>query len=148
MVTGHVPASVGDQGPVPAHPARPADPGADAVPDREEFDEDVRLALQTWRHPEGFASNRLLHRRFVTSAGGDPAVVLRAMVQEAVDAMRSDLAGVKARAALVATYFSGAPTQEAAARRLGLPFGTYRRHLRAAVARVSDVLWQAEVASR
>jgi hypothetical protein len=62
--------------------------------------------------------------------------------------MRTDLAGVKAHAALAATYFSGAPTQEAAARRLGLPFGTYRRHLRAAVARVSDALWEAEVASR
>ncbi|MGW4946242.1 ATP-binding protein [Actinoplanes sp. NPDC004185] len=148
VVSGTVPASVGDQGAVASRPAPPPAPAMGAGPDREEFDEYVRLALQTWRHPEGFASNRLLHRPFLTAAGGDPAVVLRAMVQEAVDAMGTDLAGVKAHAALVATYFSGAPTHEAAARRLGLPFGTYRRHLRAAVARVSDVLWEAESASR
>ena len=147
VVSGEVPASVGDQGHVLPH--RPAPPEEHpAALDREEFDEYVRLALQTWRRPEAFASNRLLRRRFLTAAGGDPVVRLRAMVQQAVDDMRTDLAGMKAHAAVVATYFSGAPTQEAAARRLGLPFGTYRRHLRAAVARVSDVLWEAEAGSR
>jgi hypothetical protein len=148
VVSGDVPASVGDLDAVVPGPPRSSDPHTEAALEREEFDEYVRLALQTWRHPEGFAANRLLGRGFLTSAGDDAAVVLRALVLQAADAMRTDLAGVKAHAALAATYFSGAPTQEAAARRLGLPFGTYRRHLRAAVARVSDVLWQAEVASR
>ncbi|MGC4813619.1 ATP-binding protein [Micromonospora sp. DT228] len=147
VVGGDVPVSVGELDTAVPIPPRCSDQRGDAELEREEFDEYVRLALQTWRHPEGFASNPLLRRSFLTSAGDDTVVVLRAMVQDAADAMRTDLAGVKAHAALAATYFSGAPTQEAAARRLGLPFGTYRRHLRAAVARVSDVLWEAEVAS-
>jgi hypothetical protein len=124
------------------------DPVTTAPMTRADFDECVRLALLTWHHPEGFASNALLRRSFVSGPDGTPVERLRAMVSQAVEAMPADLAGVKAHAALVATYFSGAPTQEAAARRLGLPFGTYRRHLRAAVARVADVLWEAELATR
>lgn len=148
VVSGDVPASVGDQGAVADRRSLPPETRTDSPLERGDFDEYVRLALQTWRRPEAFASNRLLRRAFLTAGGGDPVVALRAMVQEAVDDMRTDLSGVKAHAALVATYFSGAPTQEAAARRLGLPFGTYRRHLRAAVGHVSDVLWKAEVGSR
>ena len=42
------------------------------------------------------------------------------------------------------TYLNPAPKQEAAADRLGLPFSTYRRHLTAAVGRLTDWLWQQE----
>jgi hypothetical protein len=130
------------------------DPAPDPAPvtsapmTRADFDECVRLALQTWHHQEGFASNALLRRSFVSGPEGTPVELLRAMVNRAVEALPADLAGVKAHAALVATYFAGAPTQEAAARRLGLPLGTYRRHLRAAVGRVADALWEAELATR
>ena len=115
---------------------------------RADFDECVRSALLTWHHQEGFASNALLRRAFVGGPDGSPVERLRALMSQAVESIPTDLAGVKAHAALVATYFSKAPTQEAAARRLGLPFGTYRRHLRAAVARVSDVLWEADLTAR
>jgi hypothetical protein len=147
VVSGDVPASVGDGVIAPARQSPPGEASTGPAPTREEFDEYVRLALQTWRNPAGFAANPLLRQRFLSTPDGDPASVLRAMVQQAVDALPADLAGVKAHAALVATYFSGGPTQESAARRLGLPFGTYRRHLRAAVTQVSDVLWQAERSS-
>jgi hypothetical protein len=43
------------------------------------------------------------------------------------------------------TYFRAAQTQEQAAELLDLPFSTYRRHLKAAVTRISDLLWQREV---
>jgi hypothetical protein len=36
---------------------------------------------------------------------------------------------VKAHEALTATYVSASRTHRAAARRLGVPYGTYRRHL-------------------
>jgi hypothetical protein len=38
-----------------------------------------------------------------------------------------------------------APTQEAAAEVLGLPFSTYRRYLAKAVERLTDVLWAVEI---
>lgn len=43
------------------------------------------------------------------------------------------------------TYFRPAPTQEAAAERLGLPFNTYRYHLSKGIERVSEWLWQREL---
>ena len=43
------------------------------------------------------------------------------------------------------TYLRGAPSQEAAAEVLGLPFSTYRRYLARATARLVDLLWAVEV---
>ncbi|MFD4140982.1 hypothetical protein [Streptomyces sp. NPDC058572] len=40
---------------------------------------------------------------------------------------------------------SGAPTQEAAARRLGLPYDTYRRRLRQGLDLLCEALWQWEL---
>ena len=47
--------------------------------------------------------------------------------------------------ALERTYLRPAPTQEAAAELLGLPFSTYRRHLSQGVARIVAWLWDHEV---
>jgi DNA-directed RNA polymerase specialized sigma24 family protein len=49
---------------------------------------------------------------------------------------------VRGHDAVVATYLTGTPTQQAAARRLGLPFSTYRRHLKEGLQELSDRLWQ------
>jgi DNA-directed RNA polymerase specialized sigma24 family protein len=46
---------------------------------------------------------------------------------------------------LTRTYLKGAPTQEAAAEVLGLPFSTYRRHLSKAVEQLTELLWAAEI---
>jgi hypothetical protein len=43
------------------------------------------------------------------------------------------------------TYFKGAPSQEAAAERLGLAFSTFRRHLAAGTAAICERLWAHEV---
>ena len=43
------------------------------------------------------------------------------------------------------TFVHAAPTQEAAADVLDLPFSTYRRHLAKAVDELTDVLWSAEI---
>ncbi|MDX6763211.1 hypothetical protein SIN09_28350 [Streptomyces sp. F8] len=52
---------------------------------------------------------------------------------------------MRAREALTTGYFSGVPTQEGAARRLGLPYGTYRRHLRQGLDLLCEDLWQREL---
>jgi long-chain acyl-CoA synthetase len=38
-----------------------------------------------------------------------------------------------------------APTQEVAAELLDLPFSTYRRHLKSAIERLTEVLWNQEL---
>ena len=43
------------------------------------------------------------------------------------------------------TFVHPAPTQEAAAAVLGLPFSTYRRHLAKATAELADLLWAVEI---
>ena len=43
------------------------------------------------------------------------------------------------------TYVHAAPTQEAAAQVLDLPFSTYRRHLARALQRLADLLWAVEI---
>jgi len=53
----------------------------------------------------------------------------------------------KAHRALVATFLSGAHTQEAAAERLGLPFSTYRRHLIRGLEVLCSLLWRRELLS-
>ena len=53
--------------------------------------------------------------------------------------MRADPRGEKLARALDRTYLRPAPTQEAAAELLGLPFSTYRGHLTRGVERVVDV---------
>jgi hypothetical protein len=43
------------------------------------------------------------------------------------------------------TYLQPAVTQEAAAEALDIPFSTYRRHFKAGVNQVADVLWRREI---
>ncbi|GIJ46371.1 hypothetical protein Val02_32570 [Virgisporangium aliadipatigenens] len=113
---------------------------------RGEFDTAVRDALRAWRQPDLLATNPLARSRLVTDqADGSPAERLRAALNEAVDGMRDDPREAKLHRAVVATYRQGAPTQEAAAERLGLPFSTYRRHLAAGVERICERLWDREL---
>jgi DNA-directed RNA polymerase specialized sigma24 family protein len=65
---------------------------------------------------------------------------LRTAITTALDALQVDPAGVKAHEALTATYISASRTHKAAARRLGVPYGTYRRHLALAKERLIEQL--------
>ncbi|MEU8239424.1 ATP-binding protein [Actinoplanes missouriensis] len=124
-------------------------PAAGAAPaaTRAAFDQLVREALQNWRSPRTFALSELLRSKLVTDAA-DPVAELRALVQRTVDEVGRDAKMIKAREAIAATYFSGAPTQEAAARRAGMSFSTYRRHLRAGVDAVCASLWDRQTRGR
>jgi len=52
--------------------------------------------------------------------------------------------GAELRRVLDRTFVRPAPTQEAAAEVLDLPFSTYRRHLAAALSELTDLLWAVE----
>ncbi|MCX4904374.1 ATP-binding protein [Streptomyces sp. NBC_00878] len=108
---------------------------------RPEFDAAVRDALRTLRDPEKLRVNPLARSRLVVEHGA----VLRDVLIEAVEALAEELGGEKYRRAVAATYVGAATTQESAAARLGLPFGTYRRHLGGGVDRVCDALWRQEI---
>ncbi|MET8625863.1 ATP-binding protein [Kitasatospora sp. NPDC004669] len=111
---------------------------------RTAFDQAVREALPHWRDPAAFAVCALTRTRLAADFT-DPVAELRALLRQSVDDLARDPRGVRAREALTAGYFSGAPTQEAAARRLGLPYGTYRRHLRQGLDLLCEALWQREL---
>ncbi|MEV6770279.1 hypothetical protein AB0N05_16815 [Nocardia sp. NPDC051030] len=111
---------------------------------RTAFDQAVREALSHWRTPTAFAACALIRARLAADLA-NPADELRALLHRTVDNLAADPRGVRAREALTAAYFSSAPTQEAAARRLNLPYGTYRRHLRHGLDLLCEALWQQEL---
>jgi len=111
---------------------------------RTAFDQAVREALPHWRDAAAFAACALTRTRLAADLT-DPVEELRALLRRSIDDLARDPRGVRAREALTAGYLSGAPTQEAAARRLGLPYGTYRRHLRQGLDLLCETLWQQEL---
>ncbi|MEV0221768.1 ATP-binding protein [Streptomyces sp. NPDC050704] len=108
---------------------------------RPEFDAAVRDALRALWWPGELAANPLNRIHLVAEHGQS----LHDVLLRAIDTVLEERAGEKRHRAVVATYSKAAPTQEAVARRLGMSFSTYRRHLTAAVKRISDVLWSHEL---
>lgn len=113
----------------------------------EEFTPAVRQGLRDLRRPDLLDRNALVRTRLVARCcEGEPdGVALQGLLGEAIDALAEDPRDDKQLRALRRTYVNPAPTQEAAAEVLGLPFGTYRRHLRQGVERVTEWLWDREV---
>ena len=110
---------------------------------RPEFDGAVRDAFRDLTRAGALQTNPLLALARVRDLGGGPDA-LRAVLTEAVEALREHPRDVKQYRAVDRTYLRPAPTQERAAELLGLPFTTYRRHLTQGVARVAQTLWQQE----
>lgn len=111
----------------------------------------VRDALQDFTQPDLLRGNPLLRSRLVVERAGAQAddgarvAALVGLIQEAAEPLRAAPREAKAYRALEATYFKPAPTQEAAAERLDLPFSTYRRHLKTGLDRLVAALWAREV---
>jgi hypothetical protein len=78
--------------------------------------------------------------RRAAGAGRPTAETVRAVLRTVVDELALHPRDQKAAAVLDATYLRPAPSQEAAAERLDLPMGTYRRQLRRGLERVSEIL--------
>ena len=112
---------------------------------RTEFDQAVRHTLRSWRRPDVLADGRMIRSRMVAESGGDDAVAgLRRIFSDALATLRDDPRQAKYHRVLMATFIDGAPTQEAAAERLDLPFSTYRRHLGRGLDGLSALLWKVE----
>ena len=120
---------------------------------RDEFTAAVRQALRDYTRPRALAANPLLRTRLVAaraeamgSGAADPGVAaLRALLREAVDALKGNPRDEKLQRALHHTYLHPARTQEAAAALLRLPFNTYRYHLARGLERVTGALWEQEL---
>jgi hypothetical protein len=111
-------------------------------------------ALRTFHRSQELRANPLLRSRMVVEHAGadaDDSVgisALRDLLEEAAGSLRATPREAKLYRALHRTYLDPAPSQERAAELLGLPFSTYRRHLKGGITRVSEILWQKEIGGR
>ena len=127
-------------------PAEPPAVPPDVALSRPAFAEAVRDALRDLHRPAVLARNPLVRTRVARARGADdPSAGLRALLEEAVATATADPRDTKLARALDRTYLRPAPTQEAAAELLGLPFSTYRGHLTRGLERVTDLLWEREL---
>jgi hypothetical protein len=115
-----------------------------AVLSQEEFTDAVRRALRHLSQRGELAANPLTRSRLLAGRA-DPVDALRELLEEGIRDLGRDPRAGKPHRALDVTYLRGAPTQEAAAERLGLSFSTYRRHLTAGIERLCDDLWRREL---
>jgi hypothetical protein len=116
----------------------------------DEFSEAVKQGLQDYARPGALTENPLLRSKMVSdvSAGKgskERIEILKSKINEAADALRVHPRDEKLFRALECTYLHPAPTQEAAAELLDLPFSTYRRHLTSGIQRLTEILWRQEV---
>jgi len=122
-----------------------------AVLSQPEFAAVVWDALRNFAQPDALRGNPLLRSRLVmdrVGAGGSEAdriTALRALLQEAAEALQSSPRRVKWYRALYHTYLHPASTQEKAAELLDVPISSFRRHLHDGIACVADILWQREM---
>src|SRR6185503_4822746 len=116
---------------------------------RDDFSNAVKQALQDFARPGGLTGNPLLRSRLVSDAAGkgsrERSEVLKSKISQAAEALRVHPRDEKLFRALNQTYLHPAPTQEAAAELLDLPFSTYRRHLTNGIQRLIEILWRQEV---
>jgi predicted DNA-binding protein (UPF0251 family) len=83
--------------------------------------------------------------RVTTHGIAESIAALQALIQAAAESLQTSPREAKYYRALDRTYLHPVPTQEQAAELLDLPFSTFRRHLKAGVMRVTDILWHHEI---
>jgi hypothetical protein len=117
------------------------------VLDRVEFDAAVRQALRAWNRPESLRRSAPAGCQLLVDGAGSADLVtdVRDLLKDGIQQLGREPANARFHRAAVATYLQGAPSQAAAAARLGLPFGTYRRHLTRAIELLCERLWYAEI---
>ncbi len=121
-----------------------------AVLSRDAFEGAVRDVLRHFHQPELLRQNPLVSTRLLSghADAGAAIAALRALVESWADGLSASPREARAAAALRATYLEPAPTQEQAAEQLDLPFSTYRRHLKAGIDLLTDLLWARELAGQ
>jgi hypothetical protein len=134
-----------------ASPPGPREMAEFAVLSQPDFRVAVRRALRDYAQPSALRENPLLRSRLVASrvaATADPGqriAAFQALLREATESLKASPRTSKGFEALYHTYFQPAPSQERAAELLDIPFSTFRRHLKAGIERVIDLLWLWEV---
>ncbi|HRF46514.1 MAG TPA: ATP-binding protein [Anaerolineales bacterium] len=117
----------------------------------DDFAQAVRAALRDSTAPDLLRGNPLLRSRLVLGRcwpASDELARSRALadlLRSTAETLLASPRDTRLYRALEATYFGSTITQEQAAERLDLPFSTYRRHLKAGVARLTEWLWQQEL---
>ena len=129
----------GGTGPPPATLLRPPPLG------RDRFAAAIREALRDLHQPLRLATSPLLGTALAATPSGPTAARLRTTLEYAAAELADEPKGDALTAVLRRTYLRPAPTQEAAAEVLGLPFSTYRRHLTRALDRLTDLCWAIEI---
>lgn len=130
---------------------RPSDDSAVAALSREEFRARVREALRSLGEPLALADNPLVHCQAVRARVASRADVaaraagLQAVLLEQIEALGGGERGASWRRVVHAAYVAPAGRHEDVARRLGLSYSTFRRHLGAATEHIASRLWQFEV---
>ena len=112
---------------------------------RPEFANAVHDALRALGRSAALAGNPLTRSRLIPRETADPSAELGELVRAGIDALASDPRDEHLARVLEATFGPAAPTREGAARRLGLPMTTYKRHLRRGIGRVTEMLWEREI---
>lgn len=120
-----------------------------AVLTHEAFAEAVREALRDALRPDRLRGNALIRTRLVVERAAahneTPDEAVLALLRAATDRLAAAPRTAKHYRALVATYFAPAASQEEAAEMLGIPFSSFRRHLRAGLDAVTAMLWEDEL---
>ncbi|MDZ8109906.1 MAG: ATP-binding protein [Nostoc sp. DedQUE12a] len=116
-----------------------------------EFVEAVQDALRNFTRLDALQNNPLVRSHLVekqvaiNKSVSDRTAALRTLVKEVAESLQSSPRDEKLYRAVYRTYLNPAPTQEQAAELLDLPFSTYRRHLKAGITRIVEILWQQEI---
>jgi hypothetical protein len=114
---------------------------------RPDFERAVRDALRLYCDRSSLEASPLAASMSVSAArteGERPGATLQRVLMEAAQKLRERPRDQKFWRALELTYFRPAGSQELAAERLGLPFGTYRYQLATGIERVVQAMWARE----
>jgi hypothetical protein len=130
---------------------QPRGPEPMIVLSQPDFAEAVQNALRNFSLPDRLRDNPLVQSRLVVQRAGvnstdhERYAALQDLLREALETVRAAPREVKFYRALFHTYVQPAASQEQAAELLDVPFGTFRRHLRSGIERVTELLWQLEI---
>src|SRR5690606_1806815 len=105
------------------------------------FDAEIKAALRDLRRPDLLRNSPLLGSALASRGDMSGPERLCETIDSCIDQLGREPRGAALARVLDRTYRHGAPSQEAAAAVLDLPFSTYRRHLGRAIERLTDLLW-------
>lgn len=114
---------------------------------RPEFERAVRDAMRVLHERPALAASPLTASSIVATNrrdGESAGDTLRRLLLDAAATLKDRPRDLKFWRALDSTYLHPAGSQELAAEKLGLPFGTYRYQLAAGLERVAQALWDNE----